>query len=90
MSLRGAIATWQSPAVQFDFVDAYINMEHVGCTMLIGAKQWSSAVLEIATSGHYNGPPRNDMSYLTLYRKLQVTAPMVERNQDACVSCLGS
>ena len=40
---------WQSPAVQFDFVDTYINMEHVGYTMLIGAKQWRSAVLEIAT-----------------------------------------
>ena len=37
MSLRGAIATWQSPAEGLDFLWKFINIENMGFTMLIYA-----------------------------------------------------
>ena len=42
-------ATWQSPARQLNFVDAFINIESVGCTMSNGPKCEGSAVQEIPT-----------------------------------------
>ena len=58
MSLRGR-RPWQSPAEQIDFADMYINMGYVSHTMLIGAKQWRSAVQEIATSLPLAAPRNN-------------------------------
>ena len=61
MSLRGR-RPWQSPAEQIDFADTYMNMEYVSHTMLIGTKQWRSAVQEIATSPPL-AAPRNDSGF---------------------------